>query len=147
MFKPDDFFDLTHYAHRDLFADVEFVWDVLKWLREYLEHTLQPGIAGTVMDGAYLADDRIQIGRGSIVEPGAYIVGPTIIGENTVVRQGAYIRGNVLVGNDCVVGHTSEFKSSILLDDCSAAHFNYVGDSILGNQTNLGAGTKLSNLK
>lgn len=147
MLKPEDFFDLTAYTHRELFANVEYVWDVLKRLREYIENTIKPGIEGTILDGAYLMDDRIQIGQGSIVEPGAYIAGPTIIGANTVVRQGAYVRGYVLVGDHCVVGHTSEFKGSILLDHCSAAHFNYVGDSILGNHTNLGAGTKLSNLK
>jgi NDP-sugar pyrophosphorylase family protein len=147
MLKPEDFFDLSDYIHRDLFLDVEYVWDALKWLREYIESALTPDIQGEILNGAYLLGEDIQIGKNSIVEPGAYIAGPTIIGENTVVRNGAYIRGNVIIGDHCVIGHTSELKSAILLNHSVAPHFNYVGDSILGNHVNLGAGTKLSNLK
>jgi NDP-sugar pyrophosphorylase family protein len=147
MLKPEDFFDLSDYTHCDLFLDVEYVWDALKWLREYIEGVIKPEIQGEILDGAYLIGDNIQIGKNSIVEPGAYIAGPTIIGEHTVVRNGAYIRGNVIIGDHCVVGHTSELKGAILLNHSGAPHFNYVGDSILGNHVNLGAGTKLSNLK
>ena len=147
MLKPEDFFDLTDFAHRDLFLNLEYVWDALKKLSEYIERTINPRIEGTVMAGAWLIGDNIQIARGAVVEPGAYIAGPTIIGECTTIRQGAYIRGNVIVGDHCVVGHTSELKGCILLNGSGAPHFNYVGDSILGNNTNLGAGTKLSNFK
>lgn len=147
MLQPENFFALQEFPHREIFAELEYVWDVLKRLSDYLQEMLQPHIEGTVMDGAYLIGDQIQIGKGSVIEPGAYIAGPTIIGENTVVRQGAYIRGNVIVGDHCVVGHTSEVKSAILLNHSGAPHFNYVGDSVLGNHVNLGAGTKLSNLK
>ena len=97
--------------------------------------------------GCVLMDGKIQIGEGSVVEPGAFIKGPTIIGNHTEVRQGAYIRGKCLIGDRCVVGHTTEVKGSIFLDGAKAGHFAYVGDSILGNQVNLGAGTKLANLK
>jgi carbonic anhydrase/acetyltransferase-like protein (isoleucine patch superfamily) len=103
--------------------------------------------AAIIMPGVYLFDDKIIIGAGSVVEPGALIKGPTIIGENTEIRQGAYMRGNCLVGNGCVVGHTTEIKSSIMLDGAKAGHFAYIGDSILGKDVNLGAGTKLANLK
>ena len=147
MLKPKNFFDLKDFAHQEIFLDLEYVWDALKRLPDYITQTIMPGIHGTVMDGAYLIGDDIQIGKGSVIEPGAYITGPTIIGEDTVIRNGAYIRGNVLVGDHCVVGHTSELKGSIMLDGSGAPHFNYVGDSILGNNVNLGAGTKLSNLK
>jgi NDP-sugar pyrophosphorylase family protein len=147
MLKPEDFFELQEFAHREIFAELAYVWDALKRLPEYIQQVIHPQIQGTVMDGAILIGDRIQIGQGATVEPGAYITGPTIIGENTVVRQGAYIRGNVIVGDHCVIGHTSELKNAILLNQSGAPHFNYVGDSILGNHVNLGAGTKLSNLK
>ena len=147
MLKPSDFFELSDFAHRDLFDQLDFVWDALKHLAAYLQTNVKPDIRGTVMDGAVLIGDHIQIGEGTVVEPGAYIVGPTIIGNHSVVRQGAYVRGNVLVGDHCVVGHTSELKSAILLNHSGAPHFNYVGDSILGTHVNLGAGTKLSNLK
>ena len=103
--------------------------------------------ASVVYAGATLFDSDIYIGKGTVVEPGALIKGPTIIGNNTEVRQGAYIRGNCIIGDGCVVGHTTELKTAIMLNDSKAGHFAYIGDSILGNGVNLGAGTKLANLK
>jgi bifunctional N-acetylglucosamine-1-phosphate-uridyltransferase/glucosamine-1-phosphate-acetyltransferase GlmU-like protein len=103
--------------------------------------------ATVILPGAFLSNDKIIIGPGTIVEPGAFIKGPVIIGSHSEIRQGAYIRGECLVGNRCVVGHTTEMKGSILLDGAKAPHFAYVGDSILGKNVNLGAGTKLANLK
>lgn len=97
--------------------------------------------------GAVLWDEAVQIGPGCMVEPGALIKGPTLIGANTEIRQGAYIRGKCVIGDGCVVGHTTEMKSSIMLNGAKAGHFAYIGDSILGNGTNLGAGTKLANLR
>lgn len=103
--------------------------------------------AAIIMPGAFLFDDRIIIGPGTVVEPGALIKGPTIIGKNSEVRQGAYMRGDCLVGDNCVVGHATEIKASIMLDGAQAGHFAYIGDSILGRNVNLGAGTKLANLR
>jgi NDP-sugar pyrophosphorylase family protein len=97
--------------------------------------------------GSILWDDGIQFGPGAVVEPGALIKGPTIIGRCTEVRQGAYIRGSCIVGERCVVGHTTEMKSSVMLNEAKAGHFAYIGNSILGGASNLGAGTKLANLK
>ena len=102
--------------------------------------------ASIIYAGAVLMDDQIEIGNNSVIEAGALIKGPTIIGDRTEIRQGAYIRGDVLIGNDCVVGHTTEMKSSVMLGGSKAGHFAYIGDSILG-KVNLGAGTKLANLK
>ncbi len=103
--------------------------------------------AAVLFAGAVLWDDQIQLGTGAVVEPGALIKGPTIIGSHTEIRQGAYIRGKCIIGSRCVVGHTTEMKNSVMLDGAKAGHFAYVGDSILGCNTNLGAGTKLANLK
>jgi UDP-N-acetylglucosamine diphosphorylase / glucose-1-phosphate thymidylyltransferase / UDP-N-acetylgalactosamine diphosphorylase / glucosamine-1-phosphate N-acetyltransferase / galactosamine-1-phosphate N-acetyltransferase len=103
--------------------------------------------AAVILPGAFLFNDAIIIGPGTVVEPGAFIKGPVVVGDHTEIRQGAYIRGDCIVGNRCVVGHTTEMKGSILLDGAKAAHFAYVGDSILGRDVNLGAGTKLANLK
>ena len=103
--------------------------------------------ASVLYCGAVLFDSDIYIGEGTVVEPGALIKGPSIIGNHTEVRQGAYVRGNCIIGDRCVVGHTTEVKHSIMLDDAKAGHFAYIGDSILGNHVNLGAGTKLANLK
>lgn len=102
--------------------------------------------ATIIYAGAFLMDDQIYLGKNSVIEPAALVRGPAIIGDNTEVRHGAYIRGNVLVGDDCVVGHTTEIKSSVMLGGSKAGHFAYIGDSILG-KVNLGAGTKLANLK
>jgi len=103
--------------------------------------------ASVLYAGSILFDDNISIGEGTVVEPGALIKGPTIIGRNTEVRQGAYIRGSCLIGDECVVGHTTEMKNAVMLNNAKAGHFAYIGDSILGNNVNLGAGTKLANLK
>lgn len=102
--------------------------------------------ASIIFCGSYLLDDHIYIGNNVIIEPTALVKGPAIIGDNTEIRHGAYIRGDVLIGNDCVVGHTTEIKSSVMLGGSKAGHFAYIGDSILG-KVNLGAGTKLANLK
>jgi len=147
---PSDFFDLADFAHADLFADITFVWEALPRLKSYLE-TLVGGkghlLLGQVSPDAYLAaNDDIVIGPGAVVEPGAFIAGPTYIGPGAHVRHGAYIRGNALIEAGSIVGHATEVKGSILLPGAYAPHFNYVGDSILGRAVNLGAGTKLSNL-
>ena len=103
--------------------------------------------AAVLMAGAILIGDQIDIGEGAMVEGGATIKSPAIIGNCTEVRQGAYIRGYCLTGKSCVVGHTTEVKHSIFLNDAKAGHFAYLGDSILGRDANLGAGTKFANLK
>ncbi len=97
--------------------------------------------------GCVLWDDRIFLGAGTVVEPGALVKGPTFIGAHTEVRQGAYVRGKCIIGDRCIVGHTTEIKSSVMLDGAKAGHVAYIGDSILGAGSNLGAGTKMANLK
>ncbi|RMH68394.1 MAG: glucose-1-phosphate thymidylyltransferase [Gemmatimonadetes bacterium] len=146
MLTIDRYFNKTG-SYAELFDDVAYAWDALKRIKTYIQKHLDAAINGTVMDGAFLIGDDIFIGEGTIVEPGAYIRGPAIIGNNTEVRQGAYIRGNVLIGDNCVVGHATEIKHSVMLDGAKAGHFAYIGDSILGQNVNLGAGTKLANLK
>jgi len=103
--------------------------------------------ASVIMAGAILTGGRIDIGKGALVEGGALIKSPAIIGDCTEVRQGAYLRGYCLTGKRCVVGHTTEVKHSIFLNDAKAGHFAYLGDSILGTNANLGAGTKFANLR
>lgn len=105
-----------------------------------------PG-ASVIMAGATLKGEKIRLGKGVLIEPGAYINSPAIIGDSSEVRHGAYVRGYCLVGRNCVVGHVTEVKHTIFLDGAKAGHFAYLGDSILGNQVNLGAGTKLANLR
>ncbi|MDR2421976.1 MAG: glucose-1-phosphate thymidylyltransferase [Deltaproteobacteria bacterium] len=102
--------------------------------------------AALILPGAYVADDRVEIGPGALVEAGAMIKGPAIIGPGAQVRQGAYVRGQVYAGAEAVVGHATEAKNVLMLDGAKAGHFAYLGDSVLGREVNLGAGTKLANL-
>ena len=91
--------------------------------------------------------DNIWIAKSATVFSTAYIKGPCIIGENTEVRQCAFIRGNALVGNGCVVGNSTELKNVILFNNVQVPHYNYVGDSILGYKSHMGAGSITSNVK
>jgi len=103
--------------------------------------------ATVIMAGAVLSGNQISLGKGVLIESGAMIKSPAVIGDCSEVRQGAYLRGYLLAGKRCVLGHTTEIKHSIFLNDVKAGHFAYVGDSILGNNVNLGAGTKFANLR
>lgn len=145
MLKPSDFFELDDFEG-EIFEGVEFVWEALLRLSDFLSKYVKPEIYGTVKGGVFI-EGPVYVGKGTIIEPGVYIKGPTYISKNCEIRQGAYLRGNIFIGDNCVVGHATEIKNSILLKGASAPHFNYVGDSILGHDTNLGAGTKISNLK
>ncbi len=120
--------------------------DTTKGLMKILIDGKEVSGASLLYAGSIFMDRDVQIGKSVVVEPGALIKGPTIIKDNTEIRQGAYIRGWCLIGSRCVVGHTTEVKHSIFLDGAKAGHFAYIGDSILGADVNLGAGTKLANL-
>ena len=111
-----------------------------------LDGIVLPG-ASVVMAGAVLVGQKIALGKGVLVETGAMIKSPAIIGDMSEIRQGAYLRGYCLAGKRCVLGHTTEIKHAIFLNDAKAGHFAYLGDSILGNDCNLGAGTKFANLR
>ncbi|MCB1691496.1 MAG: hypothetical protein KDI19_01960 [Pseudomonadales bacterium] len=149
MLTARDFFDFEHFEHTGVFRDDEWVWCAVDRLSSYLTDWFaghQGEIRGTIGKTATLHGNDIVIGEGTVVEDGAYIAGPAIIGRNCEIRQGAYIRGDAILADGAVLGHASELKNSILLADAKAPHFAYVGDSILGRDVNLGAGTKLSNL-
>ncbi|SCA63074.1 Uncharacterized protein SCG7109_AH_00340 [Chlamydiales bacterium SCGC AG-110-M15] len=142
------YFELSSYLHSALFEDCLYPWEALNKIKAYLGSYNLGKIEIEIPEGVHLVNpELISIGTGTLIEPTAYIKGPCIIGKNCSIRHGAYIRGNVIAGDHCVIGHASEVKHSIFLNKAQAAHFAYVGDSILGNNTNLGAGTKCANLK
>lgn len=146
--QADYFFDLTGFLHADLFNQSEHPWMILSHLGSYLKTLSLGRIEGEVSSSAYLVNrEQIFIGEGSVVEPGAYIQGPCWIGKGCIIRHGAYIRGNFLAGDHCVIGHDTEVKNSIFLPKAHAAHFAYLGDTILGRSVNLGAGVKCANFK
>jgi NDP-sugar pyrophosphorylase family protein len=103
--------------------------------------------AALLLPGSFLGDDDIQISPGVIIESAATIYGPTILSHGSAVRQGAYVRGSVFAGKNSLIGHATEAKNVILLENAKAGHFAYLGDSLIGKDVNLGAGTKLANLK
>jgi len=148
MALPDYFFNLKDFSHPELFLGNRPIWETLKILKTYLLNMKCGEILSPIPYAATIINpEKVSIGKGCVVESGAYIEGPCVIGEECHIRHGAYIRPYVLTGDRCVLGHASEFKHAILLDDVCAAHFNYVGDSILGNRVQLGAGVICANFR
>ena len=96
--------------------------------------------------GCYIGEN-VFIDESVKIPPICVIEGPAYIGKNTIIRPFAYIRGNVIIGDNCVIGNSTEIKNSILLDNVQVPHFNYVGDSVLGNFVHLGAGAICANLR
>lgn len=146
MFKAADLFDLSQTEHAALFDGCYYAWEALKNLKEYLHAQLKPELRNRCEGRAFIGEE-VFIGTGTVVEDGAMIKGPAIIGSNCQIRHNAYLRENVIIGDGCVVGNSTELKNSLLFNGCQAPHFNYVGDSILGCKTHLGAGVVLSNFK
>ena len=132
-FAPGDFFNLAGFEHTKIFEGVEAVWEVLPKLAPYIS--------------AQTGGEKVIIGDGTVVEEGAFIKGPAIIGKNCFIAHGAYIRENVILGDNVHIGHSVEVKNSIVLGNTAIAHLNYVGDSIVGNNVNIGGGAKTANFR
>ncbi len=138
--------------HLEGFVDLNNIWDIIKRIQQgFVKNQIEKhpmSVEGTIEDGAYIRNpDYIVLGEGSVIQAGAMVCGPAIIGKNVEIRHGAFVRGDVIICDNAVVGHTSECVRAIYMPGAKSPHFNYVGDSILGTNVNLGAGTKLSNLK
>ena len=148
LIASNQFFSLEDFPHASLFKDDGYPWEALARLQGYLNSQKLGNIEIDIPANVFLVNPSlISIGDGTKIEPGAFIQGPCIIGKNCIIRHGAYIRGDVVIGDSCVIGHDTEVKHSIFLNNSSAAHFNYVGDSIIGSRVNLGAGVKCANLR
>lgn len=146
MLKPADLFDLSQTAHALIFEGCEYAWEALPKIKEYIARHLEPGLHNRCHGVAWI-DDNVYVGEGTVIEDGVMIKGPAMIGRNCQIRHNAYFRGNVVVGDGCVVGNSCELKNAWLFNEAQVPHFSYVGDSILGHKTHLGAGVKISNLK
>jgi UDP-N-acetylglucosamine diphosphorylase / glucose-1-phosphate thymidylyltransferase / UDP-N-acetylgalactosamine diphosphorylase / glucosamine-1-phosphate N-acetyltransferase / galactosamine-1-phosphate N-acetyltransferase len=128
--------------------DPEAPWALLgDPLDELLDELPDRHFAIAVRDGVFVEGDRVVVGEGTEIAPGALLQGPVWIGSNVEIRTGAYIRGGCWIGDGSVVGANTEVKRSILFPGAKAPHLAYVGDSILGPGVNLGAGTILSNFR
>lgn len=136
-------YDLSHTKAASYLEGFEYPWEALA------------GISALIMEiGATLSLDEydhpeedVWVAKDANVFASAYIHGPCIIGHNTEVRQCAFIRGSALVGDNCVIGNSTELKNVIIFDNVQVPHFNYVGDSILGFKSHMGAGSVTSNVK
>jgi len=126
--------------------DIGRPWNLLE-LNEYLlKSKLKHEIRGTVEEGAVIVPP-VEIGEGTVVRSGAYIIGPVKIGRKSRIGPNCFIRPYTSIGDNCHIGNAVEVKNSIIMDNSNAPHLNYVGDSIIGENTNLGAGTITANLR
>ena len=141
--KISNLYNLDETISKEIFDGCEYPWEVLPKIKDFiikLGETLS-------LDEYDKIGDNVWIAKSAKVAPSAYIAGPTIIGKDTEVRHCAFIRGNALVGNNCVVGNSTELKNVILFNNVQVPHYNYVGDSILGYKSHMGAGSITSNVK
>ncbi len=132
--------DISHV--KDFFDKYEYPWEMIPHIKDLVKELLAKGIPGYK-----LLKEDVLVGENVSIAETATIIGPAIIGSNTEIRPGCFIRGNFICGDNCVLGNSSEFKNCILLHHVQAPHYNYVGDSILGNFAHMGAGSICSNLK
>lgn len=143
MFKTKELFDLSHTAASEFLAGFEYPYEALPHIKDYIKDL----ICTLSDDEFYSPADGVWISKEAKVAPTACIAGPTVIYAGAEIRHCAYIRGSVIVGKNCVVGNSTELKNCILFDKTAVPHFNYIGDSILGYCSHLGAGAVSSNVK
>ena len=127
---------------KEAFEKSTYPWEILPQIKGIVAKAIETGLPGY-----HELEPGILVGEGVKIAKTATIEAPAIIGAGTELRPGAYLRGNVIVGEKCVVGNSSELKNCILLYHVQVPHYNYVGDSILGSHSHMGAGSILSNLK
>ncbi len=142
IMKSNELFLTNNSISIDLIKKYDYPFEVLPHIRDYIIE------AGKRLDDSYeLMGENIWIAKDAFVDDSASISGPCIIDHESEIRHNAFIRGNVIIGRKCVLGNSCEIKNSILFDEVQVPHFNYVGDSILGYKSHLGAGVILSNLR
>lgn len=141
--KTEELFDISHTLAKPLLEREEHAFHVLPLILDFIKET------GRTLDkGEYeRISDEVWIARSAMVASEAHIHAPAIIGHETEVRYGAFIRGAALIGDGCVIGNSTEVKNAIIFDGVEIPHYNYVGDSILGYRSHMGAGAIASNFK
>ena len=142
MYKISELYDLDHTLAKDYLAQFEYPWQALAGIKELILEL------GKNLGEDYVeVKEHVWVHKTAHVFESAYLGAPCIIGPKTEVRHCAFVRGSALVGANCVVGNSVELKNCILFDNVETPHYNYVGDSILGYHSHLGAGGITSNLK
>lgn len=142
MIKISELYDLDHTLAKDYLKNYEYPWEALEGIGSMISR-----LGKTLSSDFEDKGNEIWIHKSASVATTASLNGPCIIGADTEVRPGAFIRGNALVGENCVVGNSTELKNVILFDHVQVPHYNYVGDSILGYYSHMGAGSITSNVK
>lgn len=127
---------------KELFGGAEYPWEMLPIIGEYIKELIENGL-----EGFSEISKGVWVGKDVKIYPTATIEPPAVIGSGTEIRPGAFLRGNVITGENCVIGNSSELKNCVLLNKVQVPHYNYVGDSVLGNYAHMGAGSICSNLK
>lgn len=138
-----DLYDLDHTLAAEYLRQFTYPWEALSGIGDLIA-ALGAALPAEEYDHP---EEGVWVARNAKVYPTAYLGAPCIIGHKTEVRPGAFIRGNALVGDNCVVGNSTELKNVILFDNVQVPHYNYVGDSILGYKSHMGAGAITSNVK
>ena len=139
----ENLYDLKETIAADLFTEAEYPWEVLPFISEFIVK-----LGSTLSEEEYeKRGENVWIAKSAKVAPTAFINGPAIIGKDAEVRHCAFIRGNALVGEGAVVGNSTELKNVILFNKVQVPHYNYVGDSVLGFKSHMGAGSITSNVK
>ena len=134
-----------NYRELQSWLDVSYPWDLLAF-NEMMLSGLESAALGEIEDNAVIKGP-VAIGKNSVIKSGAYIVGPVIIGEDCDIGPNCFIRPSTSIGDNCHIGASVEVKNSIIMNGSKLPHHNYVGDSVIGEQCNLGAGTKIANLR
>lgn len=142
MYTVKDLYDLSHTSAASYLAGFTYPWEALSGIKNLIL-SLGPQLGEDYNEVA----PQVWVHKTAKVFPSAYLGAPCIIGANTEVRHCAFIRGSALVGENCVVGNSVELKNVILFDNVQVPHYNYVGDSILGYKSHMGAGSLTSNVK
>ncbi len=143
MYTINELYDLDHTLAKDYLRQYTYPWEALKGIKDLIL-----SIGATLSPEEYdEVSEHVWVHKTAKVFPSAYLGAPCIIGPNTEVRHCAFIRSSALVGADCVVGNSCELKNVILFDHVQTPHYNYVGDSILGYYSHMGAGSITSNVK
>lgn len=141
--KTTELFDLDQTVAKPLLETCEYPWQALPQIRDFI---LELG-HGLSSEDFFHPQEDVWISKEAKVFPSAYIKGPCIVMAHSEVRHCAFIRGNALIGEHCVVGNSTELKNVILFNHVQVPHYNYVGDSILGYYSHMGAGSITSNVK
>ncbi len=143
MYTINDMYDLDHTLASNYLKQFTYPWEALKGIKDLIIE-----LGSQLSSDEYTeVSEHVWVHKEATVFPSAYLGAPCIIGKGTEVRHGAFVRGSALVGENCVVGNSVELKNVIIFDNVQVPHYNYVGDSILGYKSHMGAGSITSNVK